>query len=54
VNVSAPVAAPVAMGVKVTPTVHVVPAAMLAPHVLLASANAPPAATLLKVTATLA
>ena len=39
VNVSVPVAAPVAVGVNVTPTVQVAPAAMLAPQVLLAMAK---------------
>ncbi len=45
VNVSAPVAAPSAVGVKVTPTVQFAPAAMPVPHVLLAMANGPPAGT---------
>jgi len=39
VNVSVPVCAPVAVGEKVTPTLHVAPAAMLDPQVLLAIAK---------------
>ena len=39
VNVSVPVTAPVAVGEKVTPTVQLAPAPMLAPQVLLATAN---------------
>ena len=41
VNVNAPVAAPTAVGEKVTPTVQVFPAKTLVPHVLLATANGP-------------
>jgi hypothetical protein len=40
-----PVAAPIAAGVKVTPTVQVAPAARPVPHVLLEMANGPPAGT---------
>jgi hypothetical protein len=47
VNVSAPLADPDAVGVNVTPTVHVPPAAMLAPHVLLEIAKGAVAAMLL-------
>jgi len=39
VNVNVPVAAPVAVGVKVTPTVQLAPAAILVPQVLLAIAK---------------
>ena len=39
VNVRVPVTAPVALGEKVTPTVQVAPAPMLAPQVLLATVN---------------
>ena len=42
-KVRVPVAAPSAVGVKVTPTVQVAPAAMPVPHVLLAMANGLPA-----------
>ena len=38
-NVSVPVAAPTAVGEKVTPTVQLAPAATLVPQVLLATAN---------------
>jgi hypothetical protein len=41
VNVSAPVAAPEAVGVNVTPTVHVAPAATLVPQVLLEMPKGP-------------
>jgi hypothetical protein len=54
INVRAPVAEPVATGVKVTPTVQVAPAATPDPQVLLATAKGPVTETLLKVTATLA
>jgi hypothetical protein len=39
VNVSVPVAAPVAVGENVTPTVQLAPAAILDPQVLLATVN---------------
>jgi len=39
VNVRLPVAGPVAVGEKVTPTVQFAPALMLAPQVLLATVN---------------
>jgi hypothetical protein len=39
VNVRVPVTGPVAVGEKVTPTVQVAPALMLAPQVLLAMVN---------------
>jgi hypothetical protein len=52
VNVSVPVAAPVAVGVKVTPTAQLAPAAMLVPQVLLAIAKAPLIPTLEKVRGT--
>ena len=48
VNVSVPVAAPVAVGVNVTPTIQLTPAARLVPQVLLAIANAPVAPMLEK------
>jgi hypothetical protein len=48
VNVRVPVAAPVAVGENVTPTVHVAPPAILAPQVLLATAKPALAATLEK------
>lgn len=52
VNVRTPAAEPSAAGVNVTPTVQLVPAAMLDPHVLLATANGPLAAMLVKLSAT--
>jgi hypothetical protein len=39
VNVNVPEAEPTAVGEKVTPTVHLAPAATLVPQVLLATAN---------------
>src|ERR1035438_599561 len=51
VNVSVPACAPVAVGEKVTPTLHVAPAATLAPHVLLAMAKSPLVAILVIVRA---
>ena len=45
-NVSVPVAAPTAVGKKVTPTVQLAPAATLVPQVLLATANGALAAML--------
>ncbi len=53
VKVSAPVAAPRAVGVKVTPTLQVPFAAMLVPQVLLEIANGPLAAMLLMLNAVL-
>jgi hypothetical protein len=53
VNVSVPVAAPVAVGVNVTPTEQLAPAATLAPHVLLAMLNPELTATGLRASATL-
>ena len=44
VKVNVPVAEPTIVGEKVTPTVQLAPAAMLVPHVLLATANGPLAA----------
>ena len=41
-KVNVPVAEPTVVGEKVTPTVQLAPAAMLAPQVLLATANGPP------------
>jgi hypothetical protein len=41
VKVSVPVAAPVAVGVNVTPTLQLAPAAMLVPQVLLAIPKGP-------------
>lgn len=53
VKVNVPVVAPVAVGVNVTPTEQVPPAATLAPHVLLAMLNPALTATGLRVSATL-
>jgi hypothetical protein len=53
VKLSMPVAAPIAGGEKVTPTVQVPPAARLAPQVLLAMANGPVAAMPVNVSAVL-
>jgi hypothetical protein len=53
VNVRTPVAEPRAAGVNVTPTKQFAPAAMLAPHVLLATAKEPVAAIAVKLSATL-
>jgi hypothetical protein len=53
-KVSVPVAAPVAAGVKVTPTVQLAPAAMPVPHILLTMANGPPAGTEMPVNASAA
>lgn len=44
-KVSVPLVAPSAVGVKVTPTVQVAPAAIPVPHVLLEMLNGPPAGT---------
>ena len=52
VNVRTPAAEPRAVGVNVTPTVQLAPAATLAPHVLLATANGPLAVILVKLSAT--
>jgi len=52
VKVSVPVIDPVVVGENVTPTVHLAPAATLAPHVLLATANGPLAVILEKFNAT--
>ena len=52
VNVSVPESAPVAAGENVIPTVHVAPAAMLVPQVLLVTAKSPLARTLVKLRAT--
>jgi hypothetical protein len=49
--VKVPVAAPTATGEKVTPTVQVFPAKMLAPQVLLATVNVPLAPMLVKLSA---
>jgi hypothetical protein len=49
VNVSVPVAEPVAIGENVTPTLHLAPAAMLPVQVLLSIANPSLVATLAKV-----
>jgi hypothetical protein len=49
VKVSAPVAAPATVGENVTPTVQLLPAATLVPHVLLTTLNPELAATGLKV-----
>jgi hypothetical protein len=51
-NVNVPVAEPMAVGVKVTPTVQVLPAKTLVPQVLLATANGPPAVMPLMLSAT--
>lgn len=53
VNVSAPDAAPDAVGVNVTPTTQVAPAARLVVQVLLETANAPLVPMLEKLTAAL-
>jgi hypothetical protein len=53
VNVSVPVVAPVAVGVNVTPTEQLAPAATLVPHVLLAMLNPALTAAGLKLRATL-
>jgi len=52
VNVSVPVADPIAAGENVTPTAQLAPAAMLAPHVLLAMAKFPLATILANASAT--
>jgi hypothetical protein len=52
VNVSAPVADPSAVGVNITLTVHVPPAATLVPQVLLEIAKGPLIETLLRLSAT--
>ena len=52
VKVSVPVIDPVVVGENVTPTVQLAPAATLAPHVLLATANGPLAMILEKFNAT--
>jgi hypothetical protein len=52
VNVSVPEIEPVVVGENVTPTVHLAPAAMLVPQVLLATAKLALAAMLLNVSAT--
>ncbi len=52
-KLTVPVVAPSAVGEKLTPTVQVAPAAMLAPHVLLAMANGPVALMLVNVSAVL-
>ena len=52
VKVSVPVIDPVVVGENVTPTVQLAPAATLAPHVLLATANGPLAVILEKFNAT--
>jgi hypothetical protein len=49
--VKVPAAAPTATGEKVTPTVQVFPARMLAPQVLLATVNGPLAPMLVKLSA---
>jgi hypothetical protein len=49
VNVKVPVRAPVVVGENVTPTVHVPPAPMLVPQVLLATAKSPLVEILVKV-----
>ena len=51
-NVNVPVAEPTAVGEKVTPTVHLAPAATLVPQVLLATANGALAAMLVMLSAT--
>jgi hypothetical protein len=51
-NVREPARAPVAVGENVTPTVHVAPAAMLVPQVLLAIAKSPAGAMLENANAT--
>ena len=51
-NVNVPAAEPTAIGEKITPTVHLAPAATLVPHVLLATANGPLAVMLLVLSAT--
>jgi hypothetical protein len=52
VKVRAPVTAPTPVGENVTPTVQLAPAATVAPHVLLATANGPLVATPVKLSAT--
>lgn len=52
VNVRTPVAEPGAAGVNVTPTVQFVPATMLAPQVLFATANGPVVVMLMKLSGT--
>ena len=52
VMVSVPVLEPVVVGENVTPTVQLAPAATLAPHVLLATANGPLTVMLAKLSAT--
>jgi len=52
VNVNVPAAEPTAIGEKVTPTVHLAPAATLVPQVLLATANGALAAMLVMLSAT--